>query len=172
LGEHLGYLPQDVSLCDGTVAENIARFETEASAEDVILAAKAAVVHDLILALPNGYETRIGEGGETLSAGQRQRIALARALYKNPFLIVLDEPNSNLDTDGEIALAKAIRGVCDRGGIVVVIAHRPNVLSAVDYVLALVNGQTRAYGKRDEVLKPMTVVPGTPSHEISQRSVA
>ena len=119
---------------------------------------KAAGVHDLILGLPNGYETAIGERGETLSAGYRQRIGLARALYGDPFLVILDEPNSNLDMDGEMALAKAILGVCERGGIVIVIAHRPSVLSTVDLVLALVNGQTRAFGKRDEVLTPMQVV--------------
>ena len=158
LGSHMGYLPQDVSLLDGTVAQNISRFETEPSPDAIIAAAQAAGVHDLILTLPNGYETSIGERGETLSAGYRQRIGLARALYKDPFLIILDEPNSNLDMDGELALAKAIRGVCDRGGIVIVIAHRPSVLSAVDLVLALVNGQTRAFGKRDEVLTPTPVI--------------
>ena len=155
----MGYLPQDVSLCDGTVAENISRFETNPSSDAIIAAAQAAGVHELILTLPNGYETAIGERGETLSAGYRQRIGLARALYGDPFLVILDEPNSNLDMDGELALAKAIRGVCERGGIVIVIAHRPSVLSAVDLVLALVNGQTRAFGKRDEVLTPMPVVP-------------
>ena len=174
LGRHLGYLPQEVSLCDGTVAENIARFETDASSEAIIAAAKAAGVHELILGLPNGYETKIGESGETLSAGQRQRIGLARALYGDPFLVVLDEPNSNLDTDGEIALTKAIRGVCERGGIVIVIAHRPSVLGAVDFVLALVNGQQRVFGKRDEVLKPVPFVPGAvpAPKEIDQRIVA
>ena len=174
LGRHLGYLPQEVSLCDGTVAENIARFETDASSEAIIAAAKAAGVHELILGLPNGYETKIGESGETLSAGQRQRIGLARALYGDPFLVVLDEPNSNLDTDGEIALTKAIRGVCERGGIVIVIAHRPSVLGAVDFVLALVNGQQRVFGKRDEVLTPVPFVPGAvpAPKEIDQRIVA
>ena len=174
LGRHLGYLPQEVSLCDGTVAENIARFETEPSSEAIIAAAKAAGVHELILGLPNGYETKIGDGGETLSGGQRQRIGLARALYGDPFLVVLDEPNSNLDTDGEIALTKAIRGVCERGGIAIVIAHRPSVLGAVDFVLALVNGQLRVFGKRDEVLKPVPFVPGglPAPKEIDQRIVA
>ena len=158
LGTHLGYLPQDVSLCEGTVAENISRFETDPPAEAIIAAAKASGVHELILQLPEGYETRIGESGETLSAGQRQRIGLARALYGDPFLIVLDEPNSNLDSDGEQALVKAILGVRERGGIVIVVAHRPSVLSAVDFVLVLFDGQMRAFGKRDEVLTPVPVV--------------
>lgn len=174
LGSHMGYLPQDVSLCDGTVAENISRFETNPSADAIIAAAQAAGVHELILTLPNGYETAIGERGETLSAGHRQRIGLARALYGHPFLVILDEPNSNLDMEGEVALAMAIRGVCERGGIVIVIAHRPSVLSAVDLVLALVNGQTRAFGKRDEVLTPLSVVPNTQPapHAVPQRIVA
>jgi len=174
LGRHLGYLPQEVSLCDGTVAENIARFENDPPAEAIIAAAKAAGVHDLILGLPNGYETRVGESGETLSAGQRQRLGLARALYGDPFLIVLDEPNSNLDNDGEVALTKAIRGACEGGAIVVVIAHRPSVLSAVDYVLALFNGQPRAFGKRDEVLTPMSILPGgfPAPKEVDERIVA
>jgi PrtD family type I secretion system ABC transporter len=174
LGRHLGYLPQEVSLCDGTVAENISRFETDASSEAVIAAAKAAGVHELILGLPKGYETKIGESGETLSAGQRQRVGLARALFGNPFLVVLDEPNSNLDTDGERALIKAIRGVCERGGIAIVITHRPSVLGAVDYVLALFNGQPRAFGKRDEVLTPVPLFPsGLPApKDVDQRIVA
>ena len=174
LGRYMGYLPQDVSLCDGTVAQNICRFEEEPSSDAIIAAAKAAGVHDLILGLPNGYETRIGERGEVLSAGYRQRIGLARALYGDPFLVILDEPNSNLDTDGEIALAKAIRGVCERGGIVIVIAHRPSVLGAVDLVLALVNGQTRAFGKKDEVLTPILIAPnGLPApHKVPERIVA
>ena len=159
LGHHLGYLPQEVSLCDGTVAENISRFDPDACCEAVIAAGKAAGVHELILNLPKGYETKIGESGEAISAGQRQRIGLARALYGDPFLVVLDEPNSNLDTDGERALAKAIRGVCERGGIAIVISHRPSVLGAVDFVLALFNGQPRAFGRRDEILTPMPLLP-------------
>jgi ATP-binding cassette subfamily C protein len=174
LGRHIGYLPQDVALCDGTVAENISRFEASPSPDAVIAAAKAAGVHELILTLPEGYETRIGERGEALSAGHRQRIALARALYGEPFLVILDEPNSNLDTEGDMALSKAIRGVCDRGGIVIVIAHRPSVLATVDLVLALVNGRQRAYGRRDEVLTPVPLVPsGVPTQKkILQKSVA
>jgi ATP-binding cassette subfamily C protein len=173
LGSHMGYLPQDVSLCDGTVAENISRFETNPSSDAIIAAAQAAGVHELILGLPNGYDTAIGERGETLSAGYRQRIGLARALYGDPFLVILDEPNSNLDMEGELALAKAIRGVCERNGIVIVIAHRPSVLTAVDLVLALVNGQTRAFGKRDEVLAPTAVPKFQPApHAVPQRIVA
>jgi len=151
-GEHVGYLPQDVELFDGSVADNIARFEDRSNSEDVISAAMAAGVHELILGLPDGYETKLGEGGSGLSAGQRQRIALARALYRDPFLIVLDEPNSNLDAPGEEALTNAIVGVRHRGGILVVIAHRPSAIAAVDQVLAMADGRLQAFGPKDEVL--------------------
>lgn len=153
LGRHIGYLPQDVELFDGTVAENISRFEVEVDSAAIIAAAHAADVHDLILRLPNGYETRIGDGGTNLSAGQRQRIALARALYGEPFLVVLDEPNSNLDADGDNALNQAIQSIRRRGGIAIVIAHRPSALAGVDLVLALANGQAQALGSKDEVLR-------------------
>jgi ATP-binding cassette, subfamily C, bacterial PrsD len=152
LGRHVGYLPQDVELFAGSVAQNIARFDKHASAETIIAAARNAGVHDLILRLPKGYETEIGPGGSMLSAGQRQRVALARALYRDPFFVVLDEPNSNLDIDGEMALAGAISSVRQRGGIVIVVAHRPSTLSSVDLVLAMRDGQALAFGPKDLVL--------------------
>ena len=162
LGRHLGYLPQDVSLFDGSIAQNIARFDPAAESEAVISAARAAGVYDMIVQFADGFDTKVGEHGSVLSAGQRQRIALARALYGEPFLVVLDEPNSNLDADGEAALTKAISGVRARGGIAIVIAHRPSALTAVDQVLVMGNGQMQAYGPKDEVLKKTTARPPAP----------
>jgi ATP-binding cassette subfamily C protein len=153
LGRHIGYLPQEIALFAGTVAENIARFDPDATSDMIVKAADAAGVHDMIVNLPDGYQTKIGEGGMGLSAGQRQRIALARALYGDPFLVVLDEPNSNLDTAGDNALTAAIRSVRARGGIAIVIAHRPSALVAVDTVLAMARGQIAAFGPKSEVLK-------------------
>ena len=152
LGRHIGYLPQGVELFAGSVAQNIARFDPQAGPEGIIAAAKAAGVHDMILRLPNGYETQIGEYGASLSAGQRQRVGLARALYGDPFLIVLDEPNSNLDADGDDALTQAITGARQRGAILIVIAHRPSALVAVDLVLMMSEGKVQALGPKDEVL--------------------
>ena len=162
LGRDTGYVPQDVELFDGTVSENIARLEASPPSEAVIAAARAAGVHEMILGLADGYSTRIGEGGAMLSAGQRQRIALARALYGDPFFVVLDEPNSNLDAEGDAALADAIAGVRARGGIVVVVAHRPAALSAVDKLAVLANGQVQAFGPRDEVLAKVIQPVGKP----------
>jgi PrtD family type I secretion system ABC transporter len=153
LGQHIGYLPQDVELFDGTVASNIARLEENANSEAIVAAAQAAGVHELILSLPAGYETRIGELGMAISAGQRQRIALARALYRSPFLVVLDEPSSNLDAEGEQALTQAILNVRARGGILIVIAHRPSALAGVDHVLVMGEGRAQTFGGKDEVLK-------------------
>lgn len=152
-GDFIGYLPQDVQLFDGTVMQNIARFREDAVPDDVIAAAQLADVHELIVSLPDGYDTEIGSGGTGLSGGQRQRIGLARALFGQPFLIVLDEPNSNLDSDGETALTAAIRAMRARGSIVIVIAHRPSALAAVDTVLFMKDGRADAFGPKDEVLQ-------------------
>jgi len=156
LGAHIGYLPQDVELLAGTVAQNIARFEVEPDPAAIIAAANAAGVHELILGLPNGYDSQIGEQGRALSAGQQQRIALARALYRDPFLVVLDEPNSNLDNEGEEALTRAILGVRARGGIVVVVAHRPTAIAGVDLLLVMGQGRQQAYGPKDEIARKFT----------------
>lgn len=153
LGRHIGYLPQDIELFEGTVAQNIARFDPDADPERVIAAAKSAGVHDMILKLPAGYDTAIGEQGGLLSGGQRQRVALARALYGDPFLVVLDEPNSNLDNDGDIALSGAIRSVRERGGIVIVIAHRPSALAGLDKLMVMQAGRMAAFGPRDAVMR-------------------
>jgi ATP-binding cassette, subfamily C, type I secretion system permease/ATPase len=152
LGCHIGYLPQHVELLNGTVAQNISRFAPDADTQAILAAASAAGAHDMIVALPDGYNTQIGERGAALSAGQAQRVALARALYRDPFLVVLDEPNSNLDAEGEAALTQAILSVRARGGIVVVIAHRPSAIAGVDYVLAMKEGRAVVYGPKDEVL--------------------
>lgn len=169
LGRHIGFLPQDVELFDGTITDNIARFEANPDTGSILAASKAAQVHDMVLRLPEGYETPVGDRGSFLSAGQRQRIALARALYGDPFLVVLDEPNSNLDAEGETALLEAIVGVKARGGIAVVIAHRPSVLAAVDFVAVIGGGRLTAFGPRDETLRRVvnTPVPATPGVTLS-----
>ncbi|MFD2578639.1 type I secretion system permease/ATPase [Novosphingobium colocasiae] len=163
LGTALGYLPQTVELLEGTVGENIARFDPAASSEQIIAAARAAGMHDMIVALPQGYDTPAGTDGQALSAGQRQRIGLARALYGDPFLLVLDEPNSNLDAEGEAALEGAITGTRARGGIVIIIAHRPSALSRVSHVLFLRAGKQEAFGPRDEVLRAITRTSSAPA---------
>jgi ATP-binding cassette subfamily C protein len=152
LGRHIGYLPQDVSLLDGTIAQNISRFDPDASGMEIISAAKSAGVHELILHLPQGYETQVGVNGAVLSAGQRQRVALARALYGSPFLVVLDEPNSNLDSEGEAALTKAIAMIREQGNIAIVIAHRPSALAVCNLVGLMQGGKLVAFGPKDEVL--------------------
>lgn len=152
LGRHVGYLPQNVELISGTVAENIARFDPDARSEDIIQAAQLAGVHDLVLHLPDGYNTPVGADGRALSGGQRQRIGLARALYGNPFLIILDEPNSNLDSLGEDALASAIADVRARGAIVIAVAHRPSLLASVDYVLLMKEGKSVAFGPKEKLV--------------------
>lgn len=156
LGVHIGYLPQEVQLFSGTIAENIARMAEMPDGELVVEAARQANVHDMILRMPDGYETVLGEAGAALSAGQRQRIGLARALYGEPKYVILDEPNANLDADGEAALIEAIRNIKQRGAAVVVAAHRPSAISAVDRLLFLKNGQMAAFGLRDEILAAVT----------------
>ncbi|MDZ5601187.1 type I secretion system permease/ATPase [Pseudomonas sp. RP23018S] len=170
LGPHLGYLPQDIELFDGSIAENIARFG-DVQAEQVIAAAQLAGIHDMILHLANGYDTLLGTGGLGLSGGQKQRIGLARALYGKPALVVLDEPNSNLDDAGELALVQAVRQLKADGCTVVLVTHRPNILNAVDKLLFLREGVQHLFGPRDQVLK--TLVPATPPGkpaEISSQS--
>jgi PrtD family type I secretion system ABC transporter len=152
-GKLIGYLPQDIQLFDGTAAQNIARFDVEANPEKIVEAAQLANVHDLIMRLPMGYDTPLGENGARLSAGQRQRVALARCLYGDPVLFVLDEPNSNLDAEGEAALDRAIRVSMERGASVVVIAHRPSALNSIQQILVLSEGKTVALGARDEILR-------------------
>jgi ATP-binding cassette subfamily C protein PrsD len=137
------------------VAENISRFEPDADSRAIIAAAQAAGVHELILNLPEGYDTPIGEQGAALSAGQRQRVALARALYRDPFLVVLDEPSSNLDAVGEEALTQSILGVRSRGGIIIVVAHRPSALAALGHLLVMNQGRAQAFGPKDQVAAKM-----------------
>ncbi|GGH19475.1 type I secretion protein [Alsobacter metallidurans] len=152
LGRSVGYLPQDVSLMDATVAENIARLDHDADPKAIVAAAAAANVHELIVQLPEGYQTALGVQGAALSAGQRQRIGLARALYGDPFLVVMDEPNSNQDGEGEAALTTAIEAVKARGGVAVVIAHRPSALTAVDFIAVIKGGKLVTFGPKNEIL--------------------
>jgi ATP-binding cassette subfamily C protein PrsD len=169
LGRHIGYLAQQVELFSGTVAQNISRFEADPDPQALFAAAAAAQVHDLIASLPKGYETEIGDRGAVLSAGQRQRIGLARALYGAPFLIVLDEPNSNLDAEGDAALTAAIQAAKARGAVVVVVAHRPSAVAAADKILFLKGGRQLAFGPKDEVLA--RVAPPAAPTQLKPRAV-
>lgn len=153
LGSYIGYLPQKVTLFDGTIAENIARLSTQPNPDMVIEAAKKAGAHDLIVRLPDGYDTRVSIHGGRLSGGQVQRVGLARAMYGNPVILVLDEPNSNLDSIGSDALNLAIRGMKEQGRSVIIMAHRPAAIAECDVLLVIEDGMRKAFGPRDEVLK-------------------
>jgi PrtD family type I secretion system ABC transporter len=156
LGRHIGYLPQDIELFADTVAVNISRFRNDDDDQEVIEAAQLAGVHDMILRLPGGYETQVGDGGAVLSGGYRQRIGLARAVYGNPSLVVLDEPSSNLDSDGDTALLSCIAELKKKGTTVVIISHRPNTLGAVDKLLFIREGTVEIFGARDEVISRLS----------------
>jgi ATP-binding cassette subfamily C protein len=158
LGRYIGYLPQDIELFADTIAANISRFQAGAD-EDVIDAAKLAGVHDMILELPQGYDTQVGEGGAVLSGGYRQRIGLARAVYANPSLVVLDEPSSNLDTTGDFALAECIGKLKERGTTVIIISHRTGTIAAVDKILVLRDGTVEAFGDRQEIVSRFSQPP-------------
>ena len=160
IGRHIGYLPQEVALLDATIGENISRFASEPDPRTIIEASRAAGVHEMIVRLPDGYNTQLGPQGMALSAGQRQRIGLARALYGNPFLVILDEPNSNLDNEGETALTAAITGIRERGGIVIVVAHRPSALAATDLVAVVQGGRLAGFGPKDEIISSLSSAPG------------
>ena len=173
LGCYIGYLPQEVALLDASIEENISRLADKRDAAGVIKAANAAGVHEMIVRLPEGYQTQLGPQGAALSAGQRQRIGLARALYGDPFLVVMDEPNSNLDAEGETALTRAIKQIRQRDGIAIVIAHRPSALAAVDLLAVVQGGRMTAFGAKQDILAQMNqpegvaVAVGRPPQRVS-----
>ena len=166
LGEAIGHLPQSIELFDGTIAENIARFRKEATTAEVVEAAKLAGVHEMILGFKQGYDTPVGEGGASLSGGQRQRIGLARAVFGNPFLVVLDEPNSNLDPLGEQSLNEAIQRMRSKGRIVVIVAHRPSAIFAANKILSLRNGKAEMFGPKKHVLASLFPRAGQPQKPV------
>lgn len=168
-GRYAGYLPQESELFDGTIAQNIARFDETATDEEIVAAAKAAGAMQMILNLPDGFETTIGERGSRLSVGQRQRIGLARALFRDPVLVVLDEPNSNLDQEGDQALSAAIGALKARRATVILVAHRPSALAHVDKLALIVDGDLRAFGPRDEVLQKHAPLRAVPTAEQPQK---
>lgn len=164
IGDHIGYLPQDVGLLDGTIEENICRLAPQPDPRAIVEAARNAGIHEMIVRMPDGYHTQLGPQGTALSAGQRQRIGLARSLYGNPFVVLLDEPNSNLDAEGEAALTRAIQDIRARGGIAIVIAHRPSALAAVNLIAVVQAGKLTAFGERNEIL-------GAPAQPVEKRPV-
>ncbi len=176
LGRHLGYMPQDVELFEGTIAENIARFNPEAKDDEIVAAAKAAGAHDMILKFAAGYDTRLGEAGMTLSGGQRQRVGLARAMFRDPFLLILDEPNSNLDQDGESALVDAVVAIRGRGGIVIIVSHKTSLLNAMDYVGRVHDGRLQVITREEyrqnmiKAAQTMQAHSGVPSASAPQSS--
>lgn len=159
IGRHIGYLPQQIELLSGTIGQNIARFDPAASDKAVVEAARLAGVHEMVLALPDGYATRVGPGETMLSGGQVQRVALARAVFGEPHLVVLDEPNSNLDAQGDTALSAAIAALREQGAIVVVMAHRPSALASVNKLMILQGGTMLRFGTKEEVLHKLSPVP-------------
>jgi ATP-binding cassette subfamily C protein EexD len=167
----VGYLPQDIELFEGSISENIARFEA-IDAEKTVHAAKVAGVHEMILMLPDGYDTVIGSDGVNLSGGQRQRIGLARALYGNPRLIVLDEPNSNLDDVGERALGVALQKIKETGATVFIVSHRPNILARLDRVMVLSAGTISLYGAREQVIAELAAQQAKTQQRVAQAAAS
>jgi len=167
LGAHIGYLPQRVQLFEGTIAENIARLSSQPDAQKVVAAAKKAAAHDMIVELPDGYDTKVNAGGGRLSGGQMQRIALARAMYDDPVILILDEPNSNLDNEGSVALNNAIKAMKAEGRSVLIMAHRPSAIQECEMLLVLDHGARAAFGPKDEVLRKMVA-----NHEQLQKTAA
>jgi PrtD family type I secretion system ABC transporter len=172
LGPRIGYLPQTIELFDGTVAQNISRFYPDATPESIFHAAERMGVHEMIVDLPDGYNFRVGEGGSRLSAGQRQRIGLARAVYGDPVLVVLDEPNANLDVLGEAALQRGLKSLKEAGTTVVLITHRPSGIEVMDRILVLEKGEVRAFGEKSQVLQFLTkkVAPPTAAAQVTSES--
>ncbi|MEM1401392.1 MAG: ATP-binding cassette domain-containing protein, partial [Pseudomonadota bacterium] len=171
LGPYIGYLPQDVGLLSGKVSANIARLMREPNPQAVIAAAQAAGVHRMILDLPDGYETEIGQGGARLSGGQRQRLALARAFYGNPKLLVLDEPNSNLDSEGEAALERAIHAAKEWGAAVILVTHQARLLRNTEQIMFLRNGVSEFVGPSEEFMQRMQSIEQQGGRANAQRQI-